>query len=129
MNTVYLAYMVLSPDLDNIYSTPTHRVIWETLNRHFLEWKGFFKRRNDYDLSFTVTMKRGVTKVEAKGPDISRKRKVYHYAIYIPEEIAGMSEYVDFIFEGIKQVLTNFGIQVTEVDEVKRECKSQLRLS
>ena len=126
---VYLIYIDLTPGLENIYCTPTHRVIWETLNEHFLEWHGFLKRKQNYNLGFSVVTKRGVTKVEIRGPDIYRRKKDYEYAIYLPDEIKDLSAYIDFVFEGIKQVLSNFEVNPSDVDIIKFECRSKLALA
>jgi hypothetical protein len=119
-------YVILTPNLDNVYSTPTHKIIRAALNAHFVEWKGFHKRKPDYKLSFTIVTKQGVTQVEVKGPDISRRRKEYEYGIFLPEKINDMAEYVDFVFEGIKQVLSNFEVDPSEVEKIKLECKTGL---
>jgi hypothetical protein len=125
---IYVSYINLSPGLDNHYSASTHHVIWETLNKHSPEWAGFYKGRRDYNLSFTISTKNGVKETIARGPDIYRRDKEYHYAIYIPEKISDVSEYLDAVFQGVKQVLSNFDVQASDVEKIKLECKAKLEL-
>jgi hypothetical protein len=113
----------------NPYHSETHRAIRETLNAYFPTWKGFLKRKPDYDVWFYAVSKQGVTNLEVKGPDISRRHKEYVYGIYLPEAIADVHEYLDLVFAGIGQVVAEFGVGAEEVAQMKEECKAKLGLS
>ena len=113
----------------NPYHSETHRAIRETLNAYFPTWKGFLKRKPDYNLWSYVVAKQGVTNLEVKGPDISRRHKEYVYGIYLPEAIADVREYLDLVFAGIGQVVAGFRVGAEEVAQMKEECKAKLGLS
>lgn len=114
--------------LENHFSNATHRIIWEILNAHFPNWKGFRQRKQDYKLWFTLVTKKDVMHLEVKGPDISRRHKEYHYAIYLPENIADVNAYIDLVFQGFAQVLTEFDVSQDEIETIKQECKIRLNL-
>lgn len=129
MQNLTTIYLILTPGMDNIYMKDSQTGIKNTLRKHFWEWQGFFDKYKNFSLSFYIVMKLGTTKLNIKGPSISKKIEVVDYSIFLPDEIKDLNHYIDLVFEGIGIVLAKFNVPSEDVEKMKNECKKELNLS
>jgi len=111
---VLIAYIELTPGLENKFSTPAHHPLVKVLRTHENEWISFYQKHPDFSLGFTVVTKGGIKELEVKGPTVFRKLKNVDYSIFLPEDIQNMSDYLDNVFKGINQVLEKYNVIKTE---------------
>ncbi|MFD2520352.1 hypothetical protein [Emticicia soli] len=129
LQTLYISYINLSPGLKNPYDLLSHKELIKPLRENFFKWHAFFdKYGSDYSLGFFITTMVGTNQLEIKKPSISKKMKIVEYAIFLPDEIKDLNNYIDLVFEGISIVLEKFSISENEVTSMKIQCKTELNL-
>lgn len=126
MAMLYLSYLDLSPELNNTFARETHQVVINLLRREFDSWDGFSTKYDGFDLGFIVVTKKGISKLEVHGPSISKKSKLVDYSIFLPEILSDLLQYIDLIFEGFNQVVSNFGVDGDSIMSLKNQCKDEL---
>jgi hypothetical protein len=129
LQTIYLAYTILTPEFDNPYSTVSHQIIIKILRDRFFSWKPFFEKyQSDFSLGFYISLKKGTEKLTIFGPSISKKMKIVDFSVFLPDEIKDLNHYIDLAFEGFGIVLAKFKVDESEILEMKNECKRELNL-
>lgn len=129
LQTAYVSYVNLTPDLKNSFSSVSHQQIMTPLRKHFFQWSVFFdKYGSDYSMGFFITTMKGINQIEIKKPSVSKKMKIVDYSIFLPDEIKDLNHYIDLVFEGIGIVLGKFNVPLEEVEKMKSECKVEIGL-
>lgn len=91
-------------------------------------WLNNANKHKDFKLTFYLVTKKGNENLRIKGPSISYKMKLVDFSIFLPDEIKDFNNYVDLVFEGIGQVLTKYNVSESEIEDMKVECKKELKL-
>ncbi|HEX8738059.1 MAG TPA: hypothetical protein VF721_22185 [Pyrinomonadaceae bacterium] len=134
MCILYVSYLDLSVNLGNPFISLTHKPIVNRLRSRFLNWKGFFRKYENYNLGFIVATKRGIRELEVKGPSVSRKMKLVDFSIFLPEKVEALNpnkaedinSYLDLVFLGISMALAKYQISKVEIEKINEECKREL---
>jgi hypothetical protein len=136
MSNLTVAYINLSVGLCNPFGKMTHKALIGGLRDHFLDWKGFFAKYDDYSLGFIICTNRDIKVLEVKGPSISRKMKVVDFSIFLPEEVEKLNpsnaedigRYLDWVFLAIATALIKYEVSGEEIKKIKDEVKRELNV-
>ena len=126
MKNLYLSYIDLSPEIDNIYSTSSHQIIIKNLRENYLNWNFFFEKFPGYSIGFIITTKKDIEKLTVNGPSIFKKEKVVDFAIFLPTIISCLDKYIDLVFEGFFIALVQYNISIDDINKIKETCKEDL---
>lgn len=127
MPQLFLSYANLTPGLKNKYSNSTHQLMIKKLRKYYLNWVGFSSKYPNSNIGFIVITKKGIKKLEIKGPSISKKYNIVDFSIFLPEVCVSLDEYIKLVFEGISLCLNMYDVNEIEVETIMNECLQEFR--
>jgi hypothetical protein len=127
--TVYISYLILTPNFKNPYFSEGHEGLIKTLRKIFCKWHLFFQSHGiKYSLGLSINRKKETDFLFIKGPKISKKDEIVDFSIFLPDEIKNLNHYIDLVFDGIGEVLSKYKVDQSHILEMKEECKKELGL-
>jgi hypothetical protein len=103
---IYLQYMVMTPTMNNEFASLTHRVIYHYLNSENRQLRHPLNGEKSADCHIAVVTQAGHAAVSVRGPEVSNGEA--SYAIYLPDPIADLVEYLTLLAIGFKEIFRDF---------------------
>ena len=128
IQTFYLMYIDLSPSIRNKFMDKSHDSILMNLRSVFFSLDSFFEKYPNYSIGYTIVTKINEKLLSVKGPTISKKMEIIDFSIILPDMEYDISQYVDFIFEGILSSLKKYKIDEDLFLSIQNKCKQELTL-